>query len=91
MQIPIIILGTRAALGVATGLSRDLSAGGLFFYTDAPMPKGLEFQFRVVMPPEITHGDNQRAICNGRVARIEEYPDRPEVGVAATIEALSWT
>ncbi len=91
VETPVIILGSRAALGGGQGLSRDISEGGLFFYTDCSLPRGLKFQFRLVMPPEVTHGENRRALCSGRVARIEEYPDRAEVGIAATIESLSWS
>ncbi len=90
VEIPVIILGNGAMLGGGKGLTRDISGAGIFFYTDCPLPQGLKFQFRVLMPAEVTHGASGRATCSARVTRTEEYPERGGIGVAAIIENISW-
>ncbi len=90
-QVPIVILGSRAMLGGQTGLTRDISETGIFFRTACSLPLGLKFQFKVLMPIAMTGINNQRATCRARVARVEEYPQPAEVGIAAVIESLTWS
>lgn len=65
-----------------TGITRDLSADGLYFYTDKPVFMGERMEL-------VLRLDHQRLVqrvklhCQADVARIE--PGRDKVGVAVTI------
>jgi hypothetical protein len=60
----------------ACGFTQDLSARGTFFYTDYPLGVGETVELTLVMPSEITLGENMRVRCRGRVLRVLQ----PSVG-----------
>ncbi|MGI9102858.1 MAG: PilZ domain-containing protein [Terriglobales bacterium] len=53
----------------AKGITRDVSQGGMYFYTDAPLSIGQAVEFKVLMP--FSAGKSTRALCKGTVVRIE--------------------
>ncbi len=53
-----------------TGLTRDVSASGVFFETTAELPVGEPIQFALVMEHVDPHGP-LRLRCEGRIVRVE--------------------
>jgi len=67
-------------LGTATGITRDVSASGIFFETDAPDAVG----DRISLTVELDTPRGKRMLsCNGDVVRIE--PSDTRIGVAVKI------
>lgn len=87
-QLPIVVSGTPKAFG-PRGVTRDVSEIGIFFYTDFWHADTSSFEFRTVMPPEITQSDSRRALCRATVVRIEEGTGT-KIGVAARIDQIVW-
>jgi Tfp pilus assembly protein PilZ len=67
-------------LGTATGVTRDVSASGVFFETDATYALGNEISFAVELD---TPGGRVVLKCKGEIVRIE--PRDARVGVAVKI------
>jgi Tfp pilus assembly protein PilZ len=67
-------------LGTATGVTRDVSASGVFFETDATYALGNEISFAVELD---TPGGGVVLKCKGEIVRIE--PRDARVGVAVKI------
>jgi len=68
-----------------TAVTRDLSMGGVFLYTDRRITEGSKLEIVLILPPELGLGEKQWACCQARVVRVE---DGDEFGVAATIDRL---
>ncbi|MBS1849985.1 MAG: PilZ domain-containing protein [Acidobacteria bacterium] len=51
------------------GLTHDMSASGLLFYTDFHLAEGDALEMVFVMPSEITLGENMRVRARGKVVR----------------------
>jgi Tfp pilus assembly protein PilZ len=67
-------------LGTTTGVTRDISASGIFFETDASYPFGSDITFRV----ELDTPEGRKVLrCHGSIVRIE--PRNERVGVAVKI------
>jgi len=66
--------GAPAAEGV--GFTQDLSARGVFFFTDAQIGAGSEIELTLRMPSEITLGESMPVRCHGHVLRVV----RPALG-----------
>lgn len=79
-----ISCGLAVDLGTATGITRDISASGVFFETDATYPLSSSIQFRVELD---TPTCNRLVTCHGEIVRIE--PRNKKVGVAVKITEAS--
>jgi hypothetical protein len=66
----------------ACGVTRDISASGVFFRTRQPLREGDPIEFSVLFEDE-AQGRRWKLACHGWVVRIE--PDESEPGVAARI------
>jgi PilZ domain-containing protein len=77
------------------GFTQDLSARGVYFFTDCPLQPGTEVEVTFLMPAEITLCESMRVRCRGKVVRVDN-PDRgsavsscaqvPKVGIAVHFE-----
>lgn len=67
-----------------SGLTRNVSAGGVYFVTDQPHVPGAPIDFTVVLE-EVSPGVPCPLRCIGTVLRVEPQGDR--VGVAASIRS----
>lgn len=65
-----------------TGISRDMSASGIYFVTDQPLAPGGSVTFSVKFS-HIHPGKTVRLDCQGRILRVEPAGER--FGVAASI------
>jgi PilZ domain-containing protein len=65
--------------------TRDVSANGIFLYTNSKMEKGSDVELVLVLPPELTSGEKCWVCCHATVVRVEEGP---QFGVAAQIRRM---
>jgi len=87
VQLPVVI---RSVPSEIHGVSRDVSAVGVFFYTDN-WPSGFSpIEFRMIFPAEITGTEPTRVVCKGTVVRVEAGP-QAKTGVATTIESYTFS
>jgi hypothetical protein len=73
----------------STGLTRDLSRNGVFFYTDAHIHEGSNLEIVLMLPPELTQGAQSWVCCQASVVRVEEAPGTGRIGVAASIRNIA--
>ena len=70
-----------------SAVTRDLSMGGVFLYTDARIEEGSKLEIVLILPAELGLGEKQWACCQASVIRVENKGGRL-FGVAATIDRL---
>jgi hypothetical protein len=73
----------------STGLTRDLSRNGVFFYTDSQIHEGSDLEMVLMLPPELTQGEKSWVCCQASVVRVEATPGAGQVGVAANIRSIA--
>jgi PilZ domain len=87
-RVPVSIKTQTGSVEAATGFTRDLSASGVFIYTDSQISEGSVLEMVLILPPEITHGQKQWVCCQAWVVRVEENKDGGDFGVAASIRSI---
>lgn len=80
--------------------TQDLSARGVYLYTDCPLEPGAEVEITLLMPGEITLSESMRVRCRGKVLRLDKdgytSPDScgtqapAKVGVAVHFERYEY-
>jgi hypothetical protein len=66
--------------------TQNVSARGVFFYLDRPVPSGTPCEVTLTFPPHITLTDAVRVRFTARVIRVESPLPSLRVGTAAMIE-----
>jgi len=66
--------------------TQNVSARGVFFYLDRPVPEGTRCEVTLTFPPHITLTDAVRVRFTARVIRVESPLPSLRVGTTATIE-----
>lgn len=66
--------------------TQNVSARGVFFYLDRPVPAGTRCEVVLTFPPHITLTDAVRVRFTARVIRVESPLPSARVGTAAMIE-----
>jgi hypothetical protein len=66
--------------------TQNVSARGVFFYLDRPVPEGTRCEVTLTFPPHITLTDAVRVRFTARVLRVESPLPSLRIGTAATIE-----
>ncbi len=66
--------------------TQNVSARGVFFYLDRPLPAGTRCDVTLTFPPHITLTDAVRVRFTARVIRVESPLPSLRVGTAAMIE-----
>jgi hypothetical protein len=66
--------------------TRDVSANGVFLYTNSKMEMGTEVELVLILPPELTSGEKCWVCCQATIVRIEEQGS--DFGVAAQIRRM---
>src|SRR5579863_1665060 len=66
--------------------TQNVSARGVFFYLDRPLPAGTPCEVTLTFPPHITLTDAVRVRFTARVIRVESPLPSHRVGTAAMIE-----
>ena len=65
--------------------TRDVSANGVYLYTNSKMEQGADVELVLILPPELTSGEKCWVCCQATIVRVE---DGPEFGVAAQIRRM---
>jgi len=77
----------RTAQGIEhAAQTRDVSASGIFLYTQSRIEQGSEIELVLILPPELTSGERCWVCCLATVARVEESGS--QFGVAAQIRRM---
>jgi len=66
--------------------TQNVSARGVFFYLDRPLPQGTRCEVTLTFPPHITLTDAVRVRFTARVIRSESPLPSSRIGTAAMIE-----
>ena len=69
-----------------TAQTRDVSANGIFLYTESRMEKGTDVELVLILPPELTSGEKCWVCCQATIVRVEEQGSK--FGVAAQIRHM---
>jgi len=84
LRLPLLVEDTAGTRHES--LTRDVSAKGVFFYTDAPgLQVSAAIAFSMILPAEIGGARQIRVLCQGTILRLEAGTQNG-TGVAATIE-----
>jgi hypothetical protein len=84
-QLPLSIRRHKDA-AEGFGVTQNLSACGVFFYTDFAMQQGADVEVTLSMPSEITLSENMRVRCRGKVLRVALLPGESKISVAVHLE-----
>jgi hypothetical protein len=90
VQLPILI-SASGPIPESSGVTRDVSTGGVFFYTEFWPAETGTIEFLLTLPSEITLSESIRVKCHGRIMRVIENLEGGKTGVAATIDSYTWT
>jgi c-di-GMP-binding flagellar brake protein YcgR len=82
VNVPATVRSKEAEVSAVT---RDLSMGGVFLYTDQRITEGSKLEIVLILPAELGLGEKQWACCQASVIRVE---DGQRFGVAATIDRM---
>jgi hypothetical protein len=66
--------------------TQNVSARGVFFYSDRPISAGTKLEVTLTFPPHVTLTDAVRVRFTARVIRVEHPLPSQRVGTAALIE-----
>jgi hypothetical protein len=83
-QVPVLLKTSDGATG--TGFTLDLSSRGALLWTDFPLVAGQAVDITLVMPSEITLGEDMCVRCRTKVLRLEPDHARSKPAVAVKIE-----
>jgi hypothetical protein len=79
---------TNGGAHAISGITRDLSTCGAFFYCERAPELGSEVELLLELPPKLAGGDTGSVLCRGRVVRVEPSGDDLTVGVAVEFESV---
>src|SRR5216684_298320 len=85
VRVPVSVKAPRESVAT-TGVTRDLSTGGVFLYTDSRISEGSELEVVLILPPEITKSEQQWVCCRASVVWVEDSQEG--FGVAASIKSM---
>jgi hypothetical protein len=89
MRLPAVVRLDQGGLGQKTKFqteTQNVSARGVFFYLDRPVPSGTPCEVILTFPPHVTLTDAVRVRFTARVIRSESPLPSLRVGTAAMIE-----
>jgi PilZ domain-containing protein len=86
MRLPAAVNGAEAGMVGLLTETQNVSARGVFFYLDQPLPEGSQLEMVLTFPPHITLTDAVRVRFRARVVRVETPLPSSRVGIAAIIE-----
>lgn len=90
VQLPIVVLPSGERIDEIRGVTRDVSTRGVFFYVSGEWQlEEASIEFRIFLPEELVLAKNRRAVCRGRVFRVERGLPVNRTGIAATIDSYA--
>ncbi len=66
--------------------ARDVSANGVYLYSQSRMEQGSDVELVLILPPELTAGEKCWVCCQATIVRVEESEHK--FGVAARIRRM---
>lgn len=84
--LPVRVRGTTVNPELSAQ-TRDVSANGIFLYTNSRMAEGSEVELVLILPPELASGEKCWVCCHARVLRVERGPGT-NFGIAAEIRRM---
>ncbi len=87
LPISVSVLGSECKLAAVT---RDVSSGGLYFYTHGKLHEGDALHLQLTLPDVITQAGDMPVVCAGTVLRIESQDKEGLSGVAVRIDMLTF-
>ncbi|HEX7423407.1 MAG TPA: PilZ domain-containing protein [Terriglobales bacterium] len=87
LPITISVLNTKSTISAVT---RNVSSGGVYFYTQGSVQEGDALEFRLTLPNVLTEAGDMPAMCEGKVLRVEPHPKEGLSGVAVRIDAVTF-
>lgn len=72
------------------GFTQDVSARGLFLYTEAALAEGAVVELTFTMPSEITLAESMRVRCRGRVLRSNPPQSGPRTGIVVQLDSYQY-
>ena len=86
MRLPAVVRLTQDQDSEFHTETQNVSARGVFFYLDQPIPTGTACEVTLTFPPHITLTDAVRVRFTARVIRVESPLPSSRIGTAAMIE-----
>jgi hypothetical protein len=86
MRLPASVKIVGDASGELMTETQNVSARGVFFYLDRPLPEGSRIEVTLTFPPHVTLTDAVRVRFTAQVVRVEDPLPVSRVGVAALIQ-----
>lgn len=75
---------------IFSGVTRDISVGGIYFTTEQESMPSLQLDFRLVLPAQLVQGTDVLVLARGKVLRVEKTIEnaKERAGVAVGIETF---
>ncbi len=86
MELPLTGKYSNGGMHAFIGQTKDVSAGGLFFYCDTQLDVGSEIQLIFPLPPELRGAYPAFVVCDVEVVRAEPSADG-RTGVAGRVRS----
>ena len=86
MRLPAVVRLTQDQDNEFHTETQNVSARGVFFSLDLPIPTGTQCEVTLTFPPHITLTDAVRVRFTARVIRVESPLPSSRIGTAAMIE-----
>jgi PilZ domain len=86
LRLPVAVTYSDGSVQEKPAQTRDVSARGICFYVDAAISKGVDLEFTLTLPPEITLTEAIRVRCKGKVVRVDSMEATGKMAVAAVID-----
>ena len=87
LEAPATVTAGRHSIAAST---KDISARGLFFFTDVNIYEGSEIDIVLMLPEELQLPFSGMVCCNGRVVRVDSFGGQ-QYGIAVKIDHLAPT
>ena len=69
-------------------VTRSVSSGGVYFYTQGTLHEGNTVEFRLTLPDVLTQAGDLPVLCQGRVLRIDSHAKEGLSGVAVRVDSM---
>ncbi|HEY1271956.1 MAG TPA: PilZ domain-containing protein [Terriglobales bacterium] len=89
VHIPVSIRLPESA-AEESGFTEDVSARGVFLFTEKAVAEGTVLELTLIMPSEITLAESMRVRCRGKVLRVRSKPGETKFGVAMRLESYEY-
>ena len=90
MRLPAAVRAGGSADDELLTETQNVSARGVFFYLDRPLPEGSRIDVTVTLPPHVTLTEPVRVRFTARVVRVDAPLPGSRIGNAVLIEAYEF-